>query len=117
MGAGGRRGYFHIRIPSAKNGDEGVRGRRPGGGWEGCAGVAREFATRQSGDQNAFERRGTADLIAKSLNNYPVNTLHACKRRARRAHAQASSTPNYKTLSNGKLNAGDAARRSRSPRQ
>ena len=103
MGAGGRRGYFHIRKTSAKNGDEGVLGRRAVGGWEGCAGVAREFATRQSGDQNAFERRGTADLIAKSLNNYPVNTLHACKRRARRAHAQASGTHQTTKLSNGKL--------------
>ena len=87
-----------------KNGNEGVRGRRLVGGWEGCAGVAREFAdTTKRRQKRIFERRGTADLIAKSLNNYPVNTLHACKRRARRAHAQASGTHQTTKLSNGKL--------------
>ena len=84
--------------------DEGVLGRRHVGGWEGCAGVAREFADTTKRRQNRFfERRGTADLIAKSLNNYPVNILHACKRRARRAHAQASGTHQTTKLSNGKL--------------
>ena len=100
-----RRVFFHSRSqPRAPTTGEGVRGRRPGGGREGCASVAREFADATKRRQKRiFERRGTADLIAKSLNNYPVNTLHACKRRARRAHAQASGsdrhTPNYKAVS------------------
>ena len=65
---------------------------------------AREFAdTTKRRQKRIFERRGTADLIAKSLNNYPVNTPNACKRRARRAHAQASGTHQTTKLSNGKL--------------
>ena len=49
--------------------DEGVLGRRPVGGWEGCAGVAREFAdTTKAATKTHIERPWTANLNAKALN-------------------------------------------------